>query len=321
MRSSSIFHFFARLAWRRGHFHSVVRLRDFPFPRLMIAAESASRFPNFVLRAYQNGDVSGGEFIALLDSNCYEIPSFGIEPPTATKSVTGIPEDMIENIQIADEVGAFHDYFEFPDPLPDRDVYYLVRGLKETKIRPVYKVVLVSGAFFSTLATDRVLTSAVSQIIDEGSSTQNLTNPSAENLKVQQSNLETLRQVDGASISIRLEPEFNAVSDVNVLCEDRFPMIAEDTLTLLVPEHGVPPNTGTTEQYLWHDAPAIINTCKSFYRLKCAYAAWDPDLRWLTKLSILRHPISGTYFMAQVTLRTPSIDDPESCPCKFGAQN
>ena len=94
-------------------------------------------------------------------------------------------------------------------------------------------------------------------------------------------------------------------------------MIADNTLTLLVPENGLPPNTVTTEQYLWHDAPRMITSSISFIRLKSAYGAWNPDLRWFTKLSILRHPFVGLFFMAQVTLRTPSMEDPESCPCKL----
>ena len=223
MHDSSIFDFFARLVMRRGHFQSFLHLREFPFPRGMIAAESVNRFPDLVLRAHQNGDVEGGEFIAYLDSDSYEIPSFGSVPPTATKPVIGLSEDMIQDLKHADEDGAFHDYFEFPDPLPERDVYYLVRGLKKTKVRGIHKVVLVSGAFFDTLATDQVLTSAVSQVLNETPQTEATTQPAVENPVVQQSDFEALRQVEGSAISIRFEPEFNAVPDVNVLCDDRFP--------------------------------------------------------------------------------------------------
>lgn len=302
MPDSSIFDFFAQLVMRRGHFQSFDHLRAFPFPRGMIAAESVNLFPDLILKAHQNGDVKGGEFIAYLDSDSYEIPSFGSVPPTATKPVTGLSEDMIQALKCADEDGAFHDYFEFPDPLPERDVYYLIRGLKKTKVRGVHKVVLVSGAFFDTLATDQALTSAVSQVLNETSQT------------------EAMRRVEGSAISIRLEPEFNAVPDVNVLCDDRFPMIADNTLTLLVPENGLPPNTDTTEQYWWYDAPPMIRSSLSFIALKSAYGSWNPDLRWFTKLSILRHPFMGLFFMAQVTLRTPSMEAPESCPCKLWSQ-
>ncbi len=320
MHDSSIFDFFARLVTRRGHFQSFAHLREFPFPRGMIAAEPANRFPDLVLKAHQNGDVEGGEFISYLDSDSYEIPSFGSIPPTATKPVTGLSEDIIETLKYVDEDGAFHDYFEFPDPLPERDIYYLVRGRKRTKFRALHKVVLVSGAFFDTLATDRVLTSAVSQVLSETTQTKPATQRATENLVVQQSDFETLRRVEGSAISIRFEPEFNAVPDVNVLCDDRFPMIADNTLTLLVPENGLPSNTGTTEQYWWYDAPPMITSSGSFIRLKSAYGSWDPDLRWFTKLSILRHPFVGFFFMAQVTLRTSSMEDPESCPCKLWSQ-
>ena len=87
MRSSSIFDFFARLVMRRGHFRSVIHLREFPFPHGMIAAESSDHFPDLVLKVYQNGDLSGGEFIACLDSDSYDIASFGSVPTDSQETI------------------------------------------------------------------------------------------------------------------------------------------------------------------------------------------------------------------------------------------
>ncbi len=320
MRNSSIFHFFARLVSRRGYFFINYPLREFPFPRRMVAVESLDHFPDLVLKVSQDDDLSGGELIAHMDSDSYDMPSFGSIPPTTTKLIKELSDEIVEALKCADGGGASREHLEFPNPLPERDVYYLVRGPKKTKIRRLYKVVLVNGAFFDTLATDQLLASAASQVAGEASQTKPATTLPNANLVVQQSDIEALHEVEGASISVRFEPEFNAVSDVNLLSDDLFPMITDDTLTLLVPEDGLPSNTGTTEQYWWCDAPTMITSCVAFVRLQSAYASLKSDLRCLTKLSILRHPISGPFFMAQVTLRTSSMGNVETCPRKLWTQ-
>lgn len=128
MPTSSVFHFFARLLERRGYFVQDNKLEDFAFPRDMIAAESRSGFPDFVLKTNHDGSLEGGEFIELKDAKSYQIASFNSTLPSATKPVSSLSQNMMKQlVEAGDDI----------ESVPQRDVYYLVRGIRRTTSSPL----------------------------------------------------------------------------------------------------------------------------------------------------------------------------------------
>ena len=187
--TSSIFHFFARLVERRGYFGQDNKLADFQFPRNMIAAESKSGFPDLVLKSNRLGTPTGGEFIELKDAKTFQISSFNSTLPTATKPVSTLSNPMIASLRAMGED---------PDALPERDVYYLIRGMKRTNPSPLAKTVLVSGAFFQTVPTDSVLTDAFAQVATDSAKPNVDVADLTGKLIVQQSNFAASRHVEGS---------------------------------------------------------------------------------------------------------------------------
>ena len=173
---------------RRGYFVQDNKLEDFAFPRNMIAAESRSGFPDFVLKTNRDGLLSGGEFIELKDARSYQISSFNSTLPGAIKPVSALPNNMQTQLL---EAG------EDLDSIPERDVYYLVRGIRLTISSPLAKTVLVSGAFFETVPVDEVLTDAFEQVAAASASEDVDMSELTRHFEIRQSNFAETRRVEG----------------------------------------------------------------------------------------------------------------------------
>ncbi len=293
MSTSSIFHFFARLMDNRGYFGQDNKLGDFVFPREMIAVESSSGFPDFVLKTNPQGRFSGGEFIELKDAKSYQISSFNSTLPTAVKPVSSLSNVITRSLQ---ENG------EDLDALPERDVYYLVRGMKRDPRAPLAKTVLVSGAFFQTLPVSHVLTEAFGQVATDSANPDVDVTDLTDKITVEQRNFAASRHVEGSGFSVRFRVMAQADPLTNLFSSDRYPMIGDNTLTFLTHDNGFPTDAATTQQFAWHDAPDQINSCDTFDRLSSAIADVDPSMNADIRVSILRHPLNGPFFMAQVPI-------------------
>ena len=194
MPTSSVFHFFARLIERRGYFVQDNKLEDFAFPRDMIAAESRSGFPDFVLKTNRDGPLTGGEFIELKDAKSYQIASFNSTLPSASKHVSSLTQNMkIQMLAAGEDI-------EFA---LQREVYYLIRGIKRTLFSPLAKTVLVSGAFFETVPADEVLTNAFHQVATASTPDEMDVSEFTQHFDIRQSRFAQTRRVEGASISVR----------------------------------------------------------------------------------------------------------------------
>ena len=290
MPTSSAFHFFARLLERRGYFVQDNRLEDFAFPRDMIAAESRSGFPDFVLKTNSDGPLAGGEFIELKDAKAYQIASFNSTLPSATKPVSSLSQKMKNQLL---EAG------EDIESVPQRDVYYLVRGIRRTTASPLAKTVLVSGAFFETVPVDEVLTDAFEQVAAASTSEDVDVSEFTRHFDIQQANFAETRRVEGSSISVRFRVMAQVDPRANLLNDRRYPMIEANTLTMLVHEHGLTDPSPATKFYAWDEAPEAIRECDGYIYLGDALDDVDAGLKAVVRVSVLRHPMNGPFFMAQ----------------------
>ena len=293
MPTSSIFHFFARLMDNRGYFGQDNKLEDFVFPREMIAVELSSGFPDFVLKTNSQGRFSGGELIELKDAKSYQISSFNSTLPTAVKPISSLSRVARNSLQ---------DAGEDLDTLPEREVYYLVRGMRRDPRAPLSKTVLVNGAFFQTKPVSDVLTEAFAQVATDSAKANVDVTDLTDKITVEQRNFAASRHVEGSGFSVRFRVMAQADPLTNLFSRDRYPMIGDNTLTFLPHEIGIPSDAATTTQVAWRDAPKSISSCDSFDRLSSAIDDIDPSMKTDINVSILRHPMNGPFFMAQVPI-------------------
>ena len=290
MPTSSVFHFFAHLILQREDLPIPDKLEEFDFPRHMIAAEQSQSFPDFILRTNPDSEFPGGEFIELKDAKSYQISSFNSAMPAATKSISALPNTVIDVLHNAGEV---------PDAVPEREVYYLIRGVKTST---ALKTVLVSGAFFETTPIEDVLADAFEQVAGDSASQPIDASALAEQFVVRQSNFAASRHVDGASIKIRFRVMAEVDPQANLFVVSRYPMIGDNTLSFVSHDSELPSDSDTTPQFAWDDAPDLISSCNAYSRLGQAFEEIDPSLKSITRVSILRHPLNGPFFMAQAPI-------------------
>ena len=296
MGNSSIYHFFARLMERRGYFIQDNKLENFDFPKYMIATESSHGFPDFILKSNMSSDLTGGELIELKDTKSYQIASFNSTLPTQTKSVSA----LTKNIQMQ-LIASGEDL----EQLPERHVYYLIRGINKTHSHPLAKTILVSGAFFETAPIKDVLTDAFHQVADNSISHGVDKSDELENFKVTQENFAATRQVERSSISVRFRVMAQVDPKANLLNSKNFPEIKANTLTFLSHEPSLIEGESLTSVYKWSETPAFLKECSSYKHLQSAYNEIEADLTSVTDVSVLKHPLNGTFFMAQSSITPP----------------
>ncbi len=294
MTVSSIFHFFAHLMERRGYFGQDGKLEDFDFPEQLIAARGGRQgFPDLVLKSNEAGPFTGGEFIELKETQSLQIASFNSTPPSAMKSVDVLQEGVINQL---------HELGEAPYRLPEREVYYLIRGRKRVNPAPISKTVLVSGRFFETVPIDDVLRGAFEQVTKESASDPGSEPRIPESFVVKQNVFAATRQVEGASVKVRFRVMIEADGQANLLSDRQFPQIRDDTLTLLVHDESLPDADEFTDPSDWHSVPSVIEESQSFANLEAAYDEIDTQLKLATSVFVLQHPKNGPFFAAQASI-------------------
>ena len=153
----SICRFFADLAAKRDRFLDCVKLESFPFEESFISVKNSGVFPDLILRAMRSdgGVFCGGELIEIKDSKSgYLVASFNSTLPSGKKRIGDLPSGLARRMVAAGDPG---------DSLPERDVYYLLRGKRKGKI----KVCLVHGSFFETVDIEENIRRSFGQAIDE----------------------------------------------------------------------------------------------------------------------------------------------------------
>lgn len=291
--TSSAYHLFAHLLVKRNRFRQRDELANFAFPSEIIAGGSKSGFPDMVLRTNRSGRFSGGEFIELKETNSYSIASFNSTLPTATKSVSVLTRPVRRALE---SIG------ENPDALPERDVYYLIRGKIRKPDKDLSKTLLVGGKFFETVPVDEVLTDAFAQVAADSANPGVDVSDIMDKLSVQQRYFSATRRVTDSGFTVRFRVMGDVDPDANLLTENKYPMIGDNTLTFLAHDTQIPADARTTRQFDWQSAPAIIRNCTTYELLNVAIEDVEPSLKNVTRLSVMRHPLNGPFFMAQADI-------------------
>ena len=293
---SSIFHFFARIMERRGYLSEKENLEDFEFPQYMIAARSKGTFPDIVLRTNSSEKYPGGELIEIKSSQTYAIASFNSTFPHEIRAVDQMAKNVLDQIN---EAG------ENPQTLVNRKVYYLLFGRnKRARPAPHSKMCLVSGAFFETMSTLKLIQSAFRQVAsDSVSGEDSIPDEHIEHFDDQEAFAKT-RKVEGASVKVRFRVMMEAVPEVNLFSDSRFPSIMENTVNFLSPLRPEELPTQIEGLHPWTNAPDYISKSEQFNLLDNAYDDIDPKLKLVTRVGHLIHPVSKTgFFQVQAPMR------------------
>ena len=274
----SIYHFFAHLYRNRCCFKTVEKLGDFPFDRELLSCENKNTFPDMAIRINPSRKPPGGELIELKDSKTsYGIASFNSTIPTGRKKIASITSGKT-NVVRQRMQGAGEDIHS----LPERDVYYLVRGKKADNI----KVCLVHGSFFETVPVDKLIKSSFGQVLSEGlkeNKAQVSTDLSdiMDNVTLSQSHFSKSRHVKDASVKLRFRVMTEAENEGNILNPQLYPEIKDNTLSLVAPG----------------DSPAATEKVKQYLRL----AISQSELAHGKKFTIT-HPFNGDFFVLSYAL-------------------
>ena len=188
------------------------------------------------------------------------------------------------------------------DFLPQRDVFYLIRSIKPSTSSPLAKSILVGGAFFETMPPNEVLAAAFDQVAAASMSGDMEVSELTKRFDVRQANFAGTRQVEGASISVRFRVMTQAAPAANLLSDNQYPMISDNTLTMLVHEPRLTSDTLLSRVYPWEQAPSAIRECAAYVHLAQAYDEIDATLEAVTDASVLRHLLNGPFFMAQAPI-------------------
>ncbi|GAB4293844.1 MAG: hypothetical protein Kow0090_08340 [Myxococcota bacterium] len=122
--------------------------------------------------------------------------------------------------------------------LPQRDVYYLVRGRKKESV----KVSLVHGSFFETVPINRLISDSFSQVLEERleQSGEKIPDELKRTLLAifsRQENFSKVRIVEKASVKLRFRIMTEVKAEGNILNAKKYPEIKDDTLNFVLPCH------------------------------------------------------------------------------------
>jgi hypothetical protein len=228
----SIYHFWKHLVENKSLFAGTIDLDHFDFDREMLSCENKARFPDLAIKLNQKRDTfTGGELIELKDSKRYSISSFNSTVPTGKKSIRKLipfPRGKIYSQMTA----AGDDVFS----LEERETYYLIRGHN----KEYQKICLVHGSFFETINIKELISKSFSQVLEETLINTDIAQNVKEVLETlfsEQANFSKVRNVDGASVTLRFRVMTEVKRAGNILNSKMYPDIMDDTLNLVVPYH------------------------------------------------------------------------------------
>jgi hypothetical protein len=232
--TNSIYHFFADLCKKKGEFISQNPLDTFPFNAEMLSCINEGLFPDLAIKLNHNHAIfSGGEFIELKDSKSYSVASFNSTIPTGEKDIHELIEGTESTIRTQmQEAG--DDILS----LRIRQVFYLTRGRKRSNV----KVCLVHGKFFETVPVSTLISESFGQALEErldelGTSLSASMKQKLLDLFSEQETFSRTRTVDNASVRLRFRVMTEVKAKGNILNQNQYPQISENTLNFAMPCH------------------------------------------------------------------------------------
>ncbi len=227
----NIYHFFATLIEERAQLQGATQLLDYPFASAPLSYHSRCGFPSLILRMHARAYEPGGEWVAILDSNTYNVPAFQSHIPVNAMSI-----DMLGHAKATSVRKSMLAAGEVPHWIRMREVYYLLRG----RNRGNTKICLVHGSFFQSMKPRAVLQEALSQAL-EGH---------LEELSLSQDQISLLERICAEAILTdqswkvdRMTVEFNLGIQtpenhgLNILSSFHFRAIQDNTLNFIFPNY------------------------------------------------------------------------------------
>jgi hypothetical protein len=167
--------------------------------------------------------------------------------------------------------------------LPVRDVFYLVRGKKKTKV----KVCLVHGSFFETTPIENLISQSFGQVLEERLQQSDI--QLAEDVKKtlltifsQQGNFSKVRNIEKASVKLRFRIMTEVKKEGNLLNDKLFPAILDNTINFLLPCHD-----DAEKEKLFSNMQLELKS---------------KNLKSLKTFS-LKHPLNGPFLVFQTSLK------------------
>lgn len=166
--------------------------------------------------------------------------------------------------------------------LPERAVYYLVRGRKGGHT----KMCLVYGSFFETVSAEELISQSFSQALRErlhesGKTISREMQEMVTSLLSEQETFSRVRDVKKASVKLRFRIMTEVKAEGNILNPNTYPEIRDDTLNLVLSCHD---DTEEQEQ-----------------RRKLALVFPNDELS-KCRLFKLKHPLNGHFLVLQMSL-------------------
>ncbi|MBA3634733.1 MAG: hypothetical protein H0W58_18295 [Acidobacteria bacterium] len=230
----SIYHFYKSLAENKESLRRIDVLDDFPFDRNLLSCKRVGQFPDLAIRICKPDELfTGGELVELKDSKSYSVSSFNSTIPTGTKEIAKVikgenSEVYRQMIEAGDEIFS----------LPEREVFYLIRGKKAGKS----KIVLVHGSFFETIDVKDLIAKSFNQVLQESIERNKTvfdekTKQILETLFSEQTSFSKVRNVENASVKLRFRIMTEVKAEGNILNTNKYPEILGDTLNFVLPSH------------------------------------------------------------------------------------
>lgn len=281
--ANSIYHFFADLCQKKGEFISQNPLDTFPFSEDMLSCANKGKFPDLAIKLNRNDPIfSGGELIELKDSEkSYSVASFNSTIPTGEKDIRTLIEGT-ENIIRTQMQAAGDDILS----LPIRQVFYLIRGRNRSNV----KVCLAHGKFFETIPVSTLISESFGQALEErlnelGTSLSASMKQEWLNLFSEQETFSRTRSVENASIRLRFRVMTEVKAGGNILNQNQYPEIAENTLNFAVPCHNEAERKGHID------------------KMKIAFEQMDiSNLFSQIEIFTLQHHFNGPFLIFQMNL-------------------
>lgn len=229
--SASIFHFFKNLVESKDSLKNIAVLDDFPFDENLLSCKRVGQFPDLAIRICRTDELfTGGELVELKDSKSYSVSSFNSTIPTATKEIAKVikgenSEVKRQMIEAGDDISS----------LPEREVFYLIRGKKQDKC----KIVLVHGSFFETIDVKDLIAKSFSQVLHESiERTKTVVDEKIkailETIFSEQSSFSKVRNIENASVKLRFRIMTEVKTEGNILNPRKYPEILDDTLNFVL---------------------------------------------------------------------------------------
>ncbi len=226
----NIYHFFAFLINVRSELSSVRKLQDFHFNVVPLAYRDNAGFPALVIRMHKGYSSPSGEFVGIVDSNSYNVPSFESHIPTGAMSF-----DMLGHDKVAKIFNSMQAAGEVPGWIHEREVYYLIRGRNNGNT----KVCLVHGRFFeTTVKREYVLRQALEEALADCMEKQPLSRDQFDTLwRVLEREVfsEKSHQVSIGTVNFQLGVQTHENIGANILSSFYYPEIRDNSLNFVIP--------------------------------------------------------------------------------------